>query len=352
MSVDHVLFVGDSGLDNIIWEFPLEEQEDWKESSERIAYGMAESIEGRLRKKGDSGVPKYEVVNLAYDGFTTESVLRGAKVGGVLRSHPALNDYLKAKKVDRMKIVYPLQELKKAVEAKPDATHYVVISVGGNDFRGLILALKGLFLGISEVQKRYLEIVKTVSNLKGRVFPIIITQYRPEINFRVMYTKSSSVSIYSILNKVARVANLIPKVLWKNSPITEEISTLIAAGKDVSIPFLGALMEQFYLPILEYAKENKIPVLDMSNTFDPTYDQKLEKEQSSKGLEFSDLDFKKLLYNNWIEPGYFGTTQIVDGIDQIIRNHNFGGKSKIYSKKLSDESYSSTDNEPAEWRVS
>ena len=97
-------------------------------------------------------------------------------------------------------------------------------------------------------------------------------------------------------------------------------------------------MEKFYKPILEYAEEKKIPILDITNTFNPYHDKSLS-------------DRENQLYVCSIEPGPIGGELIAEGIDHIVKNHDFKRSSRIYSKKADGGEYSSIDNKPDEWRV-
>jgi len=348
MSIIYVHTLGDSTLDNLYWELleeftldpkphdisiKIDDDDTWKkgEFSKYMEGAKGYSVEGRLQIKLNisSTKHKYEVVSHAYDGFTTRSVLQGDKVGMVLPPHKAKDAYLREKDPQR-KTVYPLKDFKEAVKAKSGAIHYVVISVGGNDFRDIILTLLGLIRGVSEVQKRYLEIVKEVIGLKDEdIRPILMLQYLPEANF----------FMYPSLNKAAKLASFVKKFLWDTKFITPEIATLVSSGQDVGIPFLGTLMERFYKPILEYAKEKKIPILDITNTFNPCHDKNISERENQ-------------LYVCSIEPGPKGGELIAEGIDHIVKNHDYLKSCRIYSKQPDGTEYSSIDNKPDEWRVS
>lgn len=73
----------------------------------------------------------------------------------------------------------------------------------------------------------------------------------------------------------------------------------------------GALLMRFYQPILKEARDARIPVLDLPNTFNP-YDD---------------------LYISGIEPSAQGSALIAEGIAYIVENHDFEEEqSMIYSK--------------------
>ena len=331
MSVSYVHTLGDSTIDNLYWV---------------IGQGKTKelSVEGHLQKGlGD----QYEVISHAYDGFTTESVLHGDRVGSVLpQMGNTKRDYLQEKILGRALDVQPLADLKREVEGKPDATHYVLLSVGGNDFRVRLGNPIELLSEIPKVQERYLEIVKQIQDLKGRdVRPILMLQYRPD-------ARNDNYGIYTILRWVGRIAVAVNTLciatiaLMRTGVIAVLLSGTIFAlgsraiplkvtkeafmGHDIAIAMIGALLEKFYAPILERAKEDRIPVLDLTNTFDPY----------------------QPLYDSGIEPGLLGGVLIAKGIEHIVKNHDYQGISRIYSAPLATSRYDSTENDnPAGWEV-
>ena len=96
----------------------------------------------------------------------------------------------------------------------------------------------------------------------------------------------------------------------------------VLMGQKIGQTTLGGLMEKFYRPILEKAKREGIPILDMANTFNPHED----------------------LYLAQIEPNEAGGKLIAQGINLIVKKHNFSGDSLIFSHDVKP-------NDPANWRV-
>ncbi|HEX4839329.1 MAG TPA: hypothetical protein VFU89_02670, partial [Rhabdochlamydiaceae bacterium] len=95
-------------------------------------------------------------------------------------------------------------------------------------------------------------------------------------------------------------------------------------GQQVSMAALGGLMETFYRPILAQAKADGIPILDLPNTFNP-YDSSL--------------------YIAQIEPSQKGGQLIAEGLDHIIKHHDFtSSKSLMYSKRDSNQKFTATEN--------
>lgn len=336
--------VGDSTLDNFYW---VGKKED--------------SVEGQLEAKLGS---EYEVVSHAYDGFTTKSVLEGDEVGGVLLPFPMNHyaNYLRNRKINPLSpelSVHPLNALKASVAERPDATHYVVISVGGNDFRERLGTPWRLLTDIPEIHERYLRIVKEVVDLKAKnIRPILMFQYRLDAN-------NDHYSIYKIMKVIGVIAMAVHLVAIailaatgllvaarKISPIWAAVTSLIGGSillashwsislsvtKDVLFKFqepgmtmLGSLMERYYAPILEEAKRQKLPILDLPNTFNP-YDS---------------------LYVSGIEPSKKGGELIAEGLSHIIKNHNYeSASSLLYAKSDSDTTFLAKENqESGNWHV-
>jgi len=164
MSKIQVHTLGDSTLDNCYWLL----------NGSNAATVKDDTVEGLLAKKLGSD---YELVSHAYDGFTTTSVLEGGDVGRVLSINPHQNHSTRARAyLDNRKInplserffAHPLNDLKAAVAKDPESIHYVVISVGGNDFRERLLNPIALLTDIGQIQERYLRIIKEVKDLKSK----------------------------------------------------------------------------------------------------------------------------------------------------------------------------------------
>ena len=90
------------------------------------------------------------------------------------------------------------------------------------------------------------------------------------------------------------------------------------------ITMLGALMEKFYQPMLQRAKKDKLPILDLPNSFNPL----------------------ARIYIAVIEPNGEGCGMIGSGLANIIRNHDYHQLGKIY-----DCEGNSVNIEPEKWHV-
>ena len=363
MTCNFVHTLGDSTLDTLFWELLPYSAEDWPANAtpeEIKATAKENSVEGRLQTILGPG---YEEVSHAYDGFDTHGVLEGDIVGRVLPSTLGLPLYLEMKADgEEQKMVYPLKEFKASVNKHPKATHYVVISVGGNDFRNPILAILTILKGVWNVRKRYLKIVDEVYLKDRDIRPILMFQYCPEADFptysllNIVAKIAVAINILSITTiSISLIANYMGKIRLRTDVISIlfsgtilAISTMIVplkvvksvlSRKDVGIQLLGSLMEWFYKPILEDAKKRNIPILDITNTFDPFHDQKISENEDR-------------MYVCQIEPGPKGSELIAEGIDHIVKNHDYTQPSLIYSKKPDEAEYASIENEPAKWRVS
>ncbi len=334
----HVHTLGDSTLDNLYWRLG---------ETPSLPVAKSTSVEGRLKSVLGRG---FEVISHAFDGFTTKSILNGSDIGDVLpRDRVAFPAYI-TEKAPKQRFIKPLEELQKEVSKDSNAYHYVVLSVAGNDFRENLLNPIRFVKDISSIQKRYLQIVEKIKNLKGRnIRPILMLQYPTD-------AKNDLYRIYTVL-KIIGVAALIMQIgcfalftapIWVTTPsicglvsavgavglflLNERLLPLsalknILTGKKISMLCLGTLLQSFYRPILQQAKKDKIPILDLPNTFNPYKD----------------------LYDHGIEPGEQGTELIAEGIAHIVKNHDYSTESKLYSKKGSE--YKAATNQPSNWKV-
>jgi hypothetical protein len=326
-----------------------------------IEKAKAESVEGQLQNALDPQGQSYKVVSHAYDGFTTRNVLEKGVVGYCLRilHHPQggltfqLQNYFSHKNVTAFGERRPLDSLEERVKLNSKSKHYVVISVGGNDFRELLSTPLSLFREIPNIRARYLEIVNRVKALSPtNVHPILMFQYRPGFTpdpygiYTILKVAGlflaavQSLSIGTI--GISAIALLAHKITQRSAFIFTLIGTLglilttqvmslkttagIWKGQQAGIALLGDLMERFYRPILQQAAKDRIPVLDLPNVFNP-------------------LD--RALYTSQIEPSVTGGKMIARGLAKIIKSHDFSEKSYIYDHF----SQLRSENTPNEWRV-
>ncbi|MBS0655458.1 MAG: hypothetical protein JSR46_06765 [Verrucomicrobia bacterium] len=333
MSSIYVHTLGDSTLDNLYWRLYENDMTEAKQSS----------VEGQLAQK--LGSP-YEVVSHAYDGFTTTSVLEGDYVGDVLSSRGPKYQYLQEKTgAAGRKKIYPLTELQTSIAEHPDSIHYVVISVGGNDFRVNLRNRIRMLLDIPNVQKRYVEIVEKVQGMGGRnVKPILMFQYRTDANndhSYEIYTTLKAIGIATVIIQGVLAAatglSAIGVALDKISPVAGAIFTLLGGlalyasttfapltlVKDLlteekgGLTMFDNLLNLFYRPIIKKAEKDNIPRLDLTKTFDPCQN----------------------LYTSEIEPNVRGGSLIAEGIDHIIKQHDFTGVSRSYAKLAGSDTY-------------
>jgi hypothetical protein len=361
MSIKYVHTLGDSTLDNLYWML------NSKGSNETQANN--DSVEGQLQKRlNTESLSTYQVVSHAYDGFTTSSVLEGDDVGRVLSIRSGVSPimgnkkaYLKGKSIDltsKKYHVHPLNDLKAFVEKNPTATHYVVISVGGNDFRERLSNPIAMLREIPHIHERYLQILKEIKTLKDRdVRPILMLQYRLNVHddryyiytiLKVIGLFFSALHSLGLLGIGFSAAALVAKKIQQriglvfliissavlalsHRIIPLKVTKGVLMGQQVSMAALGGLMETFYRPLLAQAKAEGIPILDLPNTFNPN--------DSS-------------LYIAQIEPSQEGSKLIAEGIDNIIKRHDFtNSRSVMYSKRDSDERFIPFEPESGGWSV-
>lgn len=329
--------LGDSTIDNLYWMLKNNDLNTAKKLS----------VEGQLREMG------HQVISHAYDGFTTRSVLGQDRIGDVLPRGPAYQIYMKEKAANRQ-VVAPLEELQQKISEKPNDTHHVAISVGGNDFRVNLGRPWSLIRDIPQIQARHAEIVDKVKGLQGRnIQPILILQYRTDAN----HDPYSIYTVFGIIGTIAVATHLICIALLATpllilggqiSLLAGSVLGLIGAvglyashkvipltvtknvlmGNPIGMSTISALIQSFYQPILAKAKEERIPILDLSNTFNP---------------------YEKL-YESGIEPNEEGGRLIAKGIDHIVKHHDFTGESMLYSKPSGTSEFVGAANS-SDWKV-
>ena len=298
----------------------------------------------------------YKVINHAYDGFTTEDVLSGGHIGAVIQKVEGFSTYMSERGAALGEKAYPLQSLENEINAAPEEIHYVALSVCGNDFRIRLskpFAVLGVFF---KVQKRYLEILDKIQAIKGKnIRPILMLQYRttPKDDPHQVYTAMNVLGTLTFTTHIAGLV-LLTMPLWfllgKVSALAAGVCFVVGAitlyciqkilplsitkeilsFKKVGTVVFDHLLSVFYRPILKRAKVDKLPVLDLSNTFNPNDD----------------------LYNCGIEPNAKGGKLIAQGIQHIVKHHDFNGESMLYSKSDGNDTYQGEKNEkPKDWKV-
>lgn len=337
-----VELLGDSTLDNIFWVM--------KDGD--IVEGRKKSVEGKLQERG------VQVINHAFDGFTTDSVLGQDSIGSVLPSRdsfaPNFAAYMKERAPNK-RWVSPLKDLQKTISQRPNDRHYVAISVGGNDFRVNLASPWALIKDIPQIQARYMQIVEKVKGLQGRdIKPILIFQYRTDAKNDLPYL---IYTVFGVLGAIAVAIHLacialLTAPIWfftghlsllaagtlgalgalglygSHKIVPLSVTTTILRGNKISMVMISKLMERFYQPILEMAKKERIPILDLPNTFNPYHD----------------------LYVSNIEPNEKGAQLIAEGIHHIVGEHDFEGESKLYAKPNGQGQYAGVLN-AADWKV-
>jgi len=104
----------------------------------------------------------------------------------------------------------------------------------------------------------------------------------------------------------------------------------ILLGGKISMSFFSGMLESFYQPMLEKARQERIPILDLPNTFNP-YDP---------------------LYTCGIEPNEKGGALIAEGVHHIVTQHDFSGESKLYSKPIGSSHFvRKVNRNPSDWQV-
>ncbi len=301
--------VGDSTLDNLFWV--LSHKLDVKKAK-------SDSVEGQLEKLCNSNSKtKYKVISHAYDGFTTKSVLTSDEIGRVLPKNGQIKATYLREKQKECSVVAPLVELKRSIENAPDAEHFVVLSVGGNDFRENLTNPLKLLWDISSIQKRYIQIVQEIQSIQSRKCHLILMlQYKTDKNndpYRI-YPLMKVLGVFARCVQATSLAALfactmLTRISWVTTALFGAFGALGLYASSTISPLnrilthdseqtFDQLAQFFYKPILAHAKEHKIPVLDLRRIFDP----------------------KKPLYTCGIEPNVEGGRLIAEGLTHIIKN--------------------------------
>jgi hypothetical protein len=205
---------------------------------------------------------------------------------------------------------------------------------------------------IPNVHQRYLQILNEIKGLEGRdIRPILMLQYRLDVHHDGHYKIYSILKIVGIVFSVihslsflgiaasamALVANKIDRrlgiaALLVSSAVLAlsrlvvplKVTKGILSGEQVGMATLGGLLETFYKPILAQAKADGIPILDLSNTFNPN---------------------DTSLYISQIEPSQKGGQLIAEGVTHIIKHHDFSfSKSMMYAKRDSNQGFTVNEN--------
>lgn len=324
-------FLGDSILDTEYWT------------------GKKDSVAGKLQEKG------VRVFNHAYDGFTTHSVLKGDWIGAVLPRRDRYAAYMK-ERAPNGTWVQPLAELQKRITEHPDVRHHIGVSVMGNDFRVNLRSPWALIKEIPQIQARYMQIIEKVKGLQGRdIKPILIFQYRTDAKNDMpyfIYTTFGVIGAIAVAVHLVCIALIASPILFFTGYLSGTVAGILCATgalslfysqkvvpltvtKDVllgnrpSMALVSRLMERFYEPILAMANKERLPILDLPNTFNPYRD----------------------LYECNIEPNANGGQLIADGIHHIATKHDFAGESKLYAKPDGQAEYSAKPN-VGDWKVS
>jgi len=235
----HVVLIGDSTLDNLIW----------------VKNQVKDSVIGALRR----GAPTVKVTNFACDGFTSSDILTGnrpmlsaSQWRNVGEPFPGCE-----KRTVRFRPLDALRDL----QARQPISH-VVLSVGGNDIREILRQMDKLAGVIASYHSNYTQIVQRICGVSSKkpIKLILMLQYRPSVAMDVKY------GVYHAIGRRFGAKN------------GDDPAALLA---------LNQLMKTIYTPVLALAKKLNLAIIDLPRTFDPhdceSYTCQIE--PSSKGSE-------------------------------------------------------------------
>ena len=184
--------------------------------------------------------------------------------------------------------------------------------MGGNDLREALMKLiktdpkkreEDLAELLTNMQTNYQAIIERCKQICPNIKIVVMLQYTPGISPDVY-------SIYYLMLLMAQNKRYIPALTALDWVFYKLLGVSIKT-EDRAVQQLHKLMTIAYDPIIAYAREQQIPVLDMATTFDQT---------------------QKNLFVRQIEPSYQGSALIAEMIANVIMNHNFNGPSLIYAK--------------------
>ena len=263
-----VALIGDSTIDNIYWIIN-------QGNGEATAISQEKSVSGQLRKMMEDTI----IDNLAADGFTTDNVLRGGSTSISFNARKSVDPF----PISAGVTFKPLDWLE-----NKDYTH-AVLSIGGNDIREVLPRLSQsefkLKPIIEKLQENYEKIVKDICNEVPNL--ILMTQYQPSM-------KQSNYEVYEKLGDYN----------------VDNFNGLTPQEK------MHLLMKIVYKPIFAFAQKLKLPIIDLTNSFDP---------------------MDGTLYVSQIEPSVEGGKIIATLIKHVLSNHKFNeNESTLYKIKGSD----------------
>jgi hypothetical protein len=240
----HVITMGDSTIDNLIWQ----------DKDERGVFKVADSVIGQLRLA--LGGP-HVVTNLAADGFTSGNVVHGAMpMLSAAAWRSAGEPFPGAAGDDRRGDLKPLECLSSmvtmgsaaAAEAPLSlAPTHVLLSVGGNDVREILQNMHRLPEVVANFHVNFTSICETIVGMGGGgggadgaqgLNLVLMLQYQVCLTH-----EHGGYGVY------AAMASL--------------------PGPGTGQQKLQAVMERIYAPVLELARKFNLAVIDLPRTFDP-----------------------------------------------------------------------------------
>lgn len=231
MKSTHVVLLGDSTLDNVVW---LHEDRDAR---------VSQQLRRALGKDDETTV--CVVTDFAADGFTSTDVLRGRA--------PAISQAMRASVGEPFPglvdgIFSPLTALASLAEdgaATPPVTH-VVVSVGGNDVREILSNLHELPATLRQYHRNIDAILTRVEAIVPTASIIVQLQYRPSL------AMDRSYGVYAAIGM-----------------LPAEMLGLSSSVPTTALKKLEALMAQLYVPLIARARARGYILLDLPRTLDP-----------------------------------------------------------------------------------
>merc|ERR1712137_46148 len=222
--------------------------------------GYSDCVKAKLENILDDNV---KITNYAADGFTTKNVLKGAYPMLSFNRRVPVDPY-PTKFNDKF---HPLDEVEKLHKTSP--VSHIVLSVGGNDIRVVLHSPEKILSSMSEFTQNYQQILERLLKITPNV--IIMMQYRPSLYQDAVY------GIYGQLQR---------------SPM----------GVGDGMQKMNQLFSLLYPSVLEAARKYSLPLIDLSNTFEPRFSK---------------------LFCSQIEPSAYGSSLIAQLIAHTFTKHQW-----------------------------
>lgn len=251
-------------------------------------------LQTQLKAQAEWGYT-YKVVSHAFQGFTCTSVLKGGFVGKQLPLKDPKTDAYVKEKLENLSstFVKPLELLHQHAYANPADHHFVVISVGRHDLRENLENPIEWLSRTPQIQRNCLAILDKIKSWSIDVKPIFVLPYLTHLQHdRLCHhldilARRAALVYLSCMGTLGFLGILIlTKKISASWGLTGLLITALVLGiTDQVVPLrtvykilqcqrpgialMKVMMENLYRPLLMRAQREGIPIVDLTNTFNP-----------------------------------------------------------------------------------